>query len=35
MRIGRADFDVGNLGRVHQAVLDSVPEEDAVDETEP
>ena len=34
MRIGRADFEMGNLGRVHQAVLDSIPEEDAVDETE-
>ena len=34
MRIGRADFDVGNIGQVHQAVLDSVPEEEAVEETE-
>lgn len=34
MRIGRADFDVGNMGRVHQAVLDAVPEEEAVEEAE-
>lgn len=34
MRIGRADFEVGNMGRVHQAVLDAVPVEEAVDEAE-
>ena len=34
MRIGRADFEVGNLGRVHQAVLDAVPEDEAVEEAE-
>ncbi|MEE9202954.1 MAG: helix-turn-helix domain-containing protein [Dehalococcoidia bacterium] len=34
MRIGRADFEVGNTGRVHQAVLDAVPVEEAVDESE-
>ena len=34
MRIGRADFEVGNLGRVHQAVLNAVPEEEAVEEPE-
>ena len=31
MRIGRADFDVGNIGRVHQAVMDAVPEEEAIE----
>ena len=34
MRIGRADFEAGNIGRVHQAVLDAVPEEEAADEAE-
>lgn len=34
MRIGRADFDSGYPGRVHQAVLDAVPEDEAVDEAE-
>ena len=34
MRIGKADFEVGNIGRVHQAVLDAVPEEEAVEESE-
>ena len=34
MRIGRADFEVGNIGRVHQAVLDAVPEDEAADESE-
>ncbi|MBI4198421.1 MAG: helix-turn-helix domain-containing protein [Chloroflexi bacterium] len=34
MRIGKTDFDIGNMGRVHQAVMDAVPEEDAVDEAE-
>ena len=33
MRIGRADFEAGNLGRAHQAVLDAVPEEEAVEES--
>ncbi len=30
MRIGRADFEVGNIGRVHQAVLDAISEEEGV-----
>ena len=30
MRIGRADFEIGSLGRVHQAVLDAIPEEEAL-----
>lgn len=34
MRIGRADFEVGNSGKVHQAVLDAIPEEEAVEESE-
>ena len=34
MRIGRADFEVGNIGKVHQAVLDVVSEEEAVEEAE-
>ena len=34
MRIGRADFEIGSLGRVHQAVLDAVPEEEAIEEAE-
>ena len=34
MRIGRADFEVGNIGQVYQAVLDAIPEEEAVDEVE-
>src|SRR3990172_4018753 len=34
MRIGRVDFEIGNLGRVHQAVLSAVPQEEAVDEGE-
>lgn len=34
MRIGRADFEVRNIGRVHQAVLDAVPEEEAVEYAE-
>ena len=34
MRIGRADFEVGNIGRVHQAVLDVFPEEEAIEESE-
>jgi len=35
MRISRTDFEVGNMGRVHQAVLDSIPYDEAVDESEP
>ncbi|MEE8442758.1 MAG: helix-turn-helix domain-containing protein [Dehalococcoidia bacterium] len=34
MRIGRTDFEVGNIGRVYQAVLDVVPEEEAIEESE-
>ena len=34
MRIGKADFEIGNLGRVHEAVLGVVPEEEAIDEAE-
>ena len=34
MRIGRADFDMGHAGRVHQAVLDAVPEDEAADSEE-
>ncbi len=34
MRIGKTDFEVGNIGRVHQAVLDVVPEEEAIEESE-
>ncbi len=34
MRIGRADFEIGNVGHVYQAVLDAVPEEEAVGEEE-
>ena len=34
MRIGRADFEVGNIGSVHQVVLNAVPEEEAVEESE-
>ena len=35
MRISRADFEVGNIGHVHQAVLDAIPEDEAVDESVP
>jgi excisionase family DNA binding protein len=34
MRIGRADFEAGNIGIVYQAVLDVVPEDEAVEESE-
>ena len=34
MRIGRADFEAGNIGHVYQAVLDVIPEEEAVEEAE-
>jgi excisionase family DNA binding protein len=34
MRIGKTDFERGYAGQVHQAVLDVVPEEEAVDEGE-
>ncbi|MFC1935701.1 helix-turn-helix domain-containing protein [Chloroflexota bacterium] len=34
MRIGRADFETGNIGSVHQAVLDVIPEEEAIEEAE-
>ena len=34
MRIGRADFERGYAGKVHQAVLDAVPEDEAIDEAE-
>ncbi len=34
MRIGKTDFEVGNMGRVHQAVLDAVPNEEAIEESE-
>ena len=34
MRIGKTDFEVGNVGRVHQAVLDAVPNEEAIEESE-
>ena len=30
MPIGRVDFEVGHIGRVHQAVLDAIPEEEAI-----
>ena len=34
MRIGRTDFEMWSMGRVHQAVLDAVPEEEAIEEAE-
>ena len=34
MRISAADFEMGNVGWVHQAILEIVPEEEAVDESE-
>jgi excisionase family DNA binding protein len=34
MRIGKTDFEVGSIGWVHQAVLDAVPEEEAIEEAE-
>ncbi|PZC49842.1 MAG: Helix-turn-helix domain-containing protein [Chloroflexi bacterium] len=34
MRISAADFEMGNVGWVHQAILEVVPEEEAVDESE-
>ncbi len=35
MRISRTDFEVSNIGRVHQAVLDAIPDDEAVDESVP
>ena len=34
MRIGKTDFEVRHIGIVHQAVLDVVPEEEAIEELE-
>ena len=34
MRIPRADFEVGHLGRAHQSVLDVIPEEEWVEEAD-
>lgn len=31
MRIAKLDYELGHPGRVHQAVLDAVPEEEAID----
>jgi len=35
MRISSADFEIGNIGHVHQVVLDAIPENEAVDESAP
>ena len=34
MRIGKTDFELEHIGVVHQSVLDVVPEEEAIEESE-